>query len=202
VYVYGSSGTFTKSGETIYGSDASGTLKNTATSGDGDSYGHAVYISSWPSKIRNNTAGSSVTLDSTVSGTAGGWESGISNTTYSSISGSSTWTLQTDGRRKSPYIGNNSVTKARINFTSIAGASITIQLDVSSELTYDRGFISTLDNSSATYDSGYFEGSVIFGEDSVTISISTTGSHFIDIGYQKGAIYSGGSDCTWFKVIQ
>jgi hypothetical protein len=70
VYV-DSSGTFTKqSGGTIYGSSASDTLKNTATS---DSYGHAVYVSSG-SKKRNSTAGTSVTLDSTKTGSAGGWE--------------------------------------------------------------------------------------------------------------------------------
>jgi hypothetical protein len=68
VYV---SGTFTKSGNsTIYGSDASAALKNTAIKGD--SYGHAVYVSS--SKKRNTTAGAGVTLDSSKSGAAGGWE--------------------------------------------------------------------------------------------------------------------------------
>jgi hypothetical protein len=72
VYMYGN-GTFTKSGGIIYGSNASSTLKNTSTSGD--SYGHAVYISDSQAKIRNSTAGSSVTLDSAVSGSAGGWES-------------------------------------------------------------------------------------------------------------------------------
>jgi hypothetical protein len=69
--VYVSNGTFTKqSGGTIYGSNASGSLKNTAT--DGDNYGHAVYVSS--TKRRNTTAGVNVNLDSSVSGAAGGWE--------------------------------------------------------------------------------------------------------------------------------
>jgi uncharacterized repeat protein (TIGR02543 family) len=68
--VYVMSGTFTKqSGGTIYGSNAGSTLKNTA---DNDSRGHAVYVSG--SKIRNTTAGPGVTLDSGVSGAAGGWE--------------------------------------------------------------------------------------------------------------------------------
>jgi uncharacterized repeat protein (TIGR02543 family) len=63
-------GTFTKqSGGTIYGSDASDTLKNTAPSGNG----HAVYVSSG-SKTRNSTAGVGVTLNSAISGAAGGWE--------------------------------------------------------------------------------------------------------------------------------
>jgi uncharacterized repeat protein (TIGR02543 family) len=200
VYVY--NGTFTKSGGTIYGSNAEDGFKNTATSGD--SYGHAVYINSSPAEIRNITAGSGVTLDSAVSGPAGGWLASINNITYSSVSGGGTWTLESDGRRKSPYIGHDGITKARISFTSTAGASITIQLDVSSELTYDRAFISTLDNSSATYDSGYFTGSLISGENSVTITIpiSTAGDHFIDIGYQKDYMSIGGSDRAWFKVVQ
>jgi hypothetical protein len=63
-------GTFTKQGGgTIYGSDASDALKNTATSGN--NYGHAVYVYGSPAKKRNTTAGLGVTLDS---GTAGGWE--------------------------------------------------------------------------------------------------------------------------------
>jgi TolB-like protein len=66
VYV---SGTFIKqAGGVVYGSDASGSLKNTARSGD--SYGHAVY----GNKRRNSTAGPDITLDSNISGSAGGWE--------------------------------------------------------------------------------------------------------------------------------
>jgi hypothetical protein len=73
-----SDGTFVKqSGGVIYGSNASdSSLRNTA--GDGDSYGHAVYVDIWPAKIRNATAGSGVTLDSSLSGAAGGWETGAS----------------------------------------------------------------------------------------------------------------------------
>jgi hypothetical protein len=66
------SGTFTKSIGIIYGSNETDTLlKNTA---NGNSYGHAVYIDSSPSKKRNNTADASVALDSGVSGSANGWE--------------------------------------------------------------------------------------------------------------------------------
>jgi fibronectin type 3 domain-containing protein len=65
-------GTFTKSpGGIIYGSNASATLKNTASS---DSRGHAVYVSAMyvsNAKKRNTTAGVAVTLDSS---TAEGWE--------------------------------------------------------------------------------------------------------------------------------
>jgi hypothetical protein len=77
VYV-NSNGTFIKqqSGGTIYGSNESdNSLKNTAT--NGDSYGHAVYVSSsggWFGK-RNTTAGIGVTLDSTKTILeGGGWE--------------------------------------------------------------------------------------------------------------------------------
>jgi uncharacterized repeat protein (TIGR02543 family) len=285
VYV-SSSGTFTKqSGGVIYGSNESDVLKNTAT--NGDSYGHAVYISSSPAKRRNSTAGQGVTLDSRVSGSSGGWEtdegpsqytvtfdadggtiggstayvtrsvnsggslgvnmpsdpnksgytfggwytdrngggsqftsstavtsnrtvyakwnfetSSISDITYSSVSGGA-WTLLSDGRRRSPAIGDSGVTKARISFTSnVANASITIQLEASSEENYDFAFISGLDNASATYDSGYYKR--ISGENSVTVEVPvpTTGSHFIDIGYGKDGSVSSGSDCAWFKVVQ
>ncbi|MDR1072820.1 MAG: hypothetical protein LBL45_04000 [Treponema sp.] len=68
----GKNGTFTKqSGGVIYGSNASGTLKNTTT--EGNSYGHAVYVDN-SSKKRNSTAGIGVTLDSSRIGSAGGWE--------------------------------------------------------------------------------------------------------------------------------
>jgi hypothetical protein len=72
VYLIGTKVSFTKSSTAIiYGSDASATLKNTATKGN--SYGHAVYVDVG-SKKRNTTAGTGVVLDSTVNGNAGGWE--------------------------------------------------------------------------------------------------------------------------------
>ncbi|MDR1324712.1 MAG: right-handed parallel beta-helix repeat-containing protein, partial [Treponema sp.] len=58
-------GTFTKSGGTIYGADASDGLKNTAESNDG----HAVYVAA--DKKHNSTAGAGVTLDS---GSSDNWE--------------------------------------------------------------------------------------------------------------------------------
>jgi hypothetical protein len=67
------SGTFTKTGSSvIYGDTDSihttGSTENTVTNGNG----HAVYVNS--SKKRNSTAGSGVMLDSSQSGSAGGWE--------------------------------------------------------------------------------------------------------------------------------
>ncbi|MDR1218146.1 MAG: carbohydrate-binding domain-containing protein [Treponema sp.] len=71
----GYSGVFIKqAGGIIYGSNASGTLKNTATRGN--RYGHAVfiYVEGSPNKSRNSTAGSGVMLNGRISGSAGGWE--------------------------------------------------------------------------------------------------------------------------------
>jgi hypothetical protein len=195
VYVY-DSGTFTKSGQsTIYGSNAlDDALKNTAQN---DSRGHAVYVSSGGKK-RNTTVGEGVTLNSDVTGAAGGW---VDHSTVTGITYDNAWNLQSDGRRKSPAISNSSVTKARVSFTATAGSIITIQLDVSSESGWDYAFISRLDNGSATY---YYTGSRISGTQSVTVEIpvTTAGSHFVDICYQKDSGGSSGSDCAWFKVVE
>jgi hypothetical protein len=193
VYV-ANSGTFAKSG--------GGTISDTNSA----TYGKAAYVNSSPAKRRDATAGPSVNLDSSTSGSAGGWESGasgVSDITYSAVSGG-TWTLQSDGQRKSPPIGANSATKSRVSFTSAAGASIMIQLAVSSEANCDYAFISQLDNASATYSGGYYSGSLISGSTSVTVTIPvpTAGSHFIDIGYGKDGSVSSGSDCAWFKIIE
>jgi hypothetical protein len=205
VYV-DASGVFTKQpGGIVYGMDAENTLENTVDSDSNVNYGPAVFVNSSPAKIRYNTAGAGVNLDSAVSGAAGGWElPPISNITYSSVSGGD-WTLEGDGRRRSPAIGHNTATKARVSFISnTTDASITIQLDVSSESGYDFAFISTLDNDSAAYDNGYYTGSRISGEQSVTVTIPVpiAGSHFVDIGYRKDGGEISGSDCAWFKVIQ
>jgi hypothetical protein len=175
VYVY-SSGTFTKQpGAVIYGSNESvSALRNTTGAN-----GHAVYVGGSPPKTRYTAAGTGITLDSSLGGSAGDWEEplpstssdGISGITYSSVSGGE-WTVQSDGRRKSPSIAHSGATKTRVSFTSAAAnANITIALDVSSESGYDFAFISTLDNGSATYSSGYYTGSRISGTVSVTVSI-------------------------------
>ncbi|MDR2784088.1 MAG: hypothetical protein LBB48_09690, partial [Treponema sp.] len=209
VYV-NSSGTFTKqSGGVIYGSDAnSNALKNSAGKGD-DAYGHAVYVDS--RRKHNGTVGVGVTLDSSIPGSLGGWEaltSGIGGITYSSVSGGA-WTVESDGRRKSPRISGGGLTKARISFTcNSTAAYITIRLDVSSESGRDYAFISQVDNADATSGSGYYydnySSSVISGENSVlvTIPVSSPGGHFIDIGYSKDQDMNFGSDCAWFKIIE
>lgn len=70
--VYVRNDRFTKTGGTIYGSNASPTsLQNTA----GGTNGHAVYASVNSTILRrNNTAGTGVNLDSSKTGSAGGWE--------------------------------------------------------------------------------------------------------------------------------
>jgi hypothetical protein len=67
--VFVASGTFTKSGGTIYGTD--GGANANAASMDGQ--GHAVYAADG-SKYRDSTAGPSDDLDSSETGTAGGWD--------------------------------------------------------------------------------------------------------------------------------
>jgi hypothetical protein len=66
------SGSFTKTGGTIYGdtdtTHTAGDTENTAGSGNG----HAVYVGA--GQRRNANAGQEVNLDSTKTGTAGGWE--------------------------------------------------------------------------------------------------------------------------------
>jgi hypothetical protein len=203
VYVQ-QSGTFTKTGGIIYGdTDATAGNGNATDNTAKSRKGHAVYVSDYVR--RNSTAGSGITMDSSVSGLAGGWESFITGITYGTVSGSDPWILENDGRQGSPVIGPNGATKARVNFTSIeAYAFITIQLDVSSEVNYDYAFISALDNGDATYTSGYYDGSLISGTQSVTVTIPvpTAGSHFVDICYRKDNTEDNNSDRAWFKVIE
>jgi hypothetical protein len=68
-----SSSNFTKTGGTIYGSNASpSTLQNTAKN---TSSGHAVYTKVGATTLlRNTTAGTTVNMDSSRTGSAGGWE--------------------------------------------------------------------------------------------------------------------------------
>jgi len=76
VYVIG--GTFTKTGGgTIYGYTDGNAKSNVVKNSSGvvlNNQGHAVYVFSNTAKRRESTAGSTVNMDSTVAGTAGGWE--------------------------------------------------------------------------------------------------------------------------------
>jgi hypothetical protein len=72
-------GTFLKTGGVIYGSDASEDLRNApgyAVAVEGAAYNDSGNLVSNPiaAKKRNTTAGAGVTLNSAISGSAGGWE--------------------------------------------------------------------------------------------------------------------------------
>jgi uncharacterized repeat protein (TIGR02543 family) len=204
VFVSSNASFIKQPGGTIYGKEESdSSLKNTC--GSGISGGYAVYVTSLSK--RTFTAGAGVTLNSAVSGAAGGWDPetsvSISNITYMPVLGSAMWTLGREGRRTSPPIGNSAVTKSRINFTAEANAILTIQLGVSSESDGDWAFISTLDNPDAYSGYGYYEDSRVSGtmQPTINILVPTAGSHFVDIGYQKDKGGKAGDDCVWFKVI-
>jgi hypothetical protein len=202
VYVDGGGILIKQKGAIIYGSNESDSaLRNTAVHN-----GHAVIITSIAGsvgKALNSTAGTDIVLDSNLSSVAGGWNppsNGISDIAYSSVSGD-TWTLESDGRHKSPAIDNNSITKMRVSFTSTeANADITITLDVSSS-GGNMVFISALDNDSSDgdYPDGPWSGIGIFSR-GVTVTVPTAGSHFIDIGFQSISSQHSGLDCAWFKV--
>jgi len=76
--VYVSGGTFTKSGGgtiTGYASDTvNGNVVKYSSGVVQNNQGHAVYVDNSPVKRRETTAGPTVNLDSSVFGTAGGWE--------------------------------------------------------------------------------------------------------------------------------
>jgi len=120
---------------------------------------------------------------------------GISNITFSGTA----WNLGSDGRRRSPTIGDGGTTKTRVHFTSTgSNATITIHLWVSSEVDFDFAFVSNL-NSSADRASNYRR---ISGNryETINITIPTPGNHFIEIGYSKDGSGYNGSDCAWFRI--
>jgi hypothetical protein len=122
---------------------------------------------------------------------------GITNITYSGL-----WTLQGDGRYRSNAISPNGQTTMRVNFTATAGSTLTIQLDVSSDLNSDWAYIGKLDSSGV---SDYITSNRISGDKTrmVDIPVPAAGNHFVNIWYVKGSYYynSSGSDCAWFRVI-
>jgi hypothetical protein len=133
----------------------------------------------------------------------------VTGITYNSVSGGTCpWTLESDGRRKSPTISSGTVTRARVNFTSTApNQDITIQLDVSSAIdnddyiNYDGAFISNLDTADATTTSDDYWSISDTQSVTVRIPVPDVGTHFVDIGYQRGGMNFADSDCAWFKVL-
>jgi hypothetical protein len=123
-------------------------------------------------------------------------DSGISSDiTYSG----STWVLQEDGRRKSPAIGGSQTTITRYAFTSTrSNASLVIHLDVSSESSYDYAFVGNLDSTASM--SSYYDRISGSTSKTITITVPTAGSHFVEIGYGKDSGTISGSDCAWFTI--
>jgi hypothetical protein len=131
--------------------------------------------------------------------------SGVFNTSpppsiISNIFYSGSWTLESDGRYRSPAIGNSQTTKCRVDFTSTGSNNqLVIALDVSSESGYDFAFVGAL-NSTASY-SSYFDRISGAQSKTITIPVPNPGSHFVEIGYGKDGSQVNGSDCAWFKIV-
>jgi hypothetical protein len=108
-----------------------------------------------------------------------------------------TWTLQENGRRKSPTIGNYQTTKNRYNFISTsANTSLVIHLNVSlSYSNYNIAFVGYLDDSTAN-SSYYF--AATSNSETITIPVPTAGSHFVQIGFY--ATNSNGPPYAWFTI--
>jgi hypothetical protein len=199
--VFVKDGIFTMGGGTIYGSgpnanklEGSGTMSGVSLYKD--SNGTAKYGDGTPIIAGYQT--SSLYTNATLTGVGAPTSYGISNISYTPVSGSS-WTVQGDGRYQSPTITDNELTKMRVNFTSIgANAALVIKLDVSSEANYDYAFVGNLDTS-ASISSNYVQ---ISGTDSqtVTITVPSAGSHYVEIGYGKDGGVVAGEDCAWFKI--
>jgi fibronectin type 3 domain-containing protein len=127
------------------------------------------------------------------------------STNSGSVSGSysgTTWPLQSDGRRKSPAIGNSATTKTRYTFTTSGEATMTINLYASSESGSDYAFVGNLNTSASMY--SYYDrisGSTYAATPKViSINIPYAGTHYIEIGYGKNVLGSSGSDCAWFEI--
>jgi hypothetical protein len=204
-YSYGGgvhAGTITKQGGIIYGSDADSALRNSS------GLGSAVYAErNSLARKRNSTAATEVALNSSLSGTSGGWEaSTITGITYSTMNNIQ-WSMDYEWH-KSPDLSSSSImsTRYRVNFTSTeANASITIQLEADCYEGTNYAFISRLNDNSAST-SNCYPGSLIAvvppvaASARVTIRVPTPGSHFVDIWYRKAATNSDGF--ARFKVLR
>jgi hypothetical protein len=140
----------------------------------------------------------------------------IGDISYTTVGAGSSWTLEGDGRYKAPSIGNTWTTSTRVAFTStVANATLTIVLDVSSENNFDWAFVGLLDDTTAwtaaTVKSTLPTANKVSGpltsgtnttttSKTVTITVPTAGSHSIDIGYAKDSSTAVGSDTAWFKI--
>jgi hypothetical protein len=134
-----------------------------------------------------------------------GWLDAPVGTTNSitDISHVGTWTLQSDGMRKSPAIGNSAITKSRINFTTTKeNQIISIYLKVSSESGFDFGLVGLLDNSNLTISTNYTDRISGETEKSITINVANAGAHFIEVAYAKDSSSVAGSDCCFYRFAE
>ncbi|GHV04675.1 hypothetical protein FACS189485_10520 [Spirochaetia bacterium] len=194
VYLYAYSSTDGYLGVVSYSTDAynTGRLGQTLSSGD------KIYIRAYASSY-SGTYAVRVTDSPVAPGTPR-----ISNITYTNPTASSSvtspWT-QVSGRWQSPTITHNETTKIRVDFdTTAANAVVIINLEVSSESGYDYAFVGYLNNTSADRTSNYYDRISGSTSKTVVISVSTAGSHFVEIGYAKDGSGNNGSDCAWFTV--
>jgi hypothetical protein len=146
---------------------------------------------------RNGTITASVDNYEEFTGSGSGSYSEVFTGSYSGAD----WAVQGDGRRKSPTIGHSQTTKTRYDFTTAsANARLVIQLYVSSESGYDYAFVGNLDSTASL--TSYYDRISDSTSKTITISVPTAGSHFIEIGYGKDSSQSSGSDCAWFTLAQ
>jgi hypothetical protein len=113
-----------------------------------------------------------------------------------------TWTLQEDGTRRSPSPGDSGLTKNRITFrTAAANQSIMIRIKVSSEQNYDFALVGLPDSPDLSRTANFADRISGEMERTVTVTVPTAGSHYIDVGYGKDSIISAGADCAWYEVV-
>ncbi|MDR1398919.1 MAG: hypothetical protein LBJ41_03245 [Treponema sp.] len=179
-------------GGSISASPTSGTSGTTVTLSNTPSSGYAL---SYYTVNGTQISGNSFTLNGNVTVSAVFILSRISSISYSG-----SWTLESDGRYRSPAIGHSQTTKCRVNFTSTGSNNqLVIALTVSSESNYDFAFVGALD-STASY-SSYFDRISGTLTKTITISVPNPGSHFVEIGYGKDGSQYSGSDCAWFRIV-
>jgi hypothetical protein len=140
-------------------------------------------------------------LNGTITASVDNYEDFTGSGEFTGSYSGDTWALQGDGRRKSPTIGHSQTTITRYNFTSTgSNASLVIRLDVSSESGYDYAFVGNLDSTASM--TSYYDRISGSTSKTITISVPSAGSHFVEIGYGKDGSASSGSDCAWFTLAQ
>lgn len=191
----------TRTGYTFQGwstSSSSGTIYNGGYYFD-DSYasGNKTYYARWTA----NTYGISYNANGgSMSGQAS--FDGVTN-----ISGYS-FSLNSAGYYVSGNAGiDNSYSLCRVNFTANAGTNVTFSVINYAETNYDFGIFSNLNTSlsaSNTEDTTNvfrsFKGSSMASEQTVTYTISSSGSYYIYVKYRKDSSNSNNYDSLQFRM--